>query len=65
MVELIALRVIEDMNTLTGAETTPSEPLRWLLHGGPGTGKSHVIKIKKNASSEMCSNGIWVRNTRL
>ena len=21
-----------------------SEPLRWLIHGGPGTGKSHVIK---------------------
>ena len=25
-----------------------SEPLRWCMHGGPGTGKSHVIKILKD-----------------
>ena len=23
------------------------EPLRWCVHGGPGTGKSHIIKILK------------------
>ena len=23
------------------------EPLRWSMHGGPGTGKTHVIKIIK------------------
>ena len=22
----------------------PSEPLRWVVHGGPGTGKSHVVR---------------------
>ena len=23
------------------------EPIRWSMHGGPGTGKTHVIKIIK------------------
>ena len=23
------------------------EPFRWMLHGGPGTGKSHVLRILK------------------
>ena len=23
------------------------EPLRWCVHGGPGTGKTHIIKIIK------------------
>ncbi len=25
-------------------EDLSSEPLRWILHGGPGTGKSHVVR---------------------
>ena len=34
------------------AEASPAgqagEPLRWLMHAGPGTGKSHVINVIKN-----------------
>ena len=39
-------REIEDFN----AENVASleEPLRWAMHGGPGTGKTHVIKFIKN-----------------
>lgn len=28
-----------------GPNEATSQPLLWLLHGGPGTGKSHVIKL--------------------
>jgi DNA replication protein DnaC len=28
-----------------GCGLVPSEPLRWVLHGGPGTGKSHTLKF--------------------
>ena len=31
----------------SGAEPF-GEPLRWLLHGGPGTGKTHAVKIVKD-----------------
>ena len=37
-VEVVATRVKEQIPDLSAGE-----PLRWLLHGGPGTGKSHVI----------------------
>ena len=44
----VATRVIKEMNALSGRskDTFESigEPLRWCVHGGPGTGKSHVIK---------------------
>ena len=47
MVEKVAERLLEEMKADAHAETSPGKPLRWLLHGGPGTGKSHVIKIIK------------------
>ena len=31
----------------TGDYEALPEPLRWSMHGGPGTGKTHVIKIIK------------------
>ena len=31
----------------SGIVDTSQEPLRWAMHGGPGTGKTHVIKIIK------------------
>ena len=31
--------------------STIGEPLRWSMHGGPGTGKTHVIKILKEELS--------------
>ena len=38
-VHVVATRVKEQI-----PDPTAGEPLRWLLHGGPGTGKSHAIK---------------------
>ena len=35
------------MNLHTGYVDSSCEPLRWAMHGGPGTGKTHVIKILK------------------
>ena len=49
VVELVAKRVCAEMKavTETGDYSALGEPLRWCVHGGPGTGKSHVIKILK------------------
>ena len=30
-----------------GKRSSRVKPLLWLMHGGPGTGKSHVVKIIK------------------
>ena len=47
-VEKVANRVISELRTeASGCAAEFGEPLRWLAHGGPGTGKSHVIKIIK------------------
>ena len=35
------------MGEAASGEQDFGEPLRWLIHGGPGTGKSHVIKQVK------------------
>ena len=43
------------VNELEGERNTTvdaGEPLRWLLHGGPGTGKSRVIQILKQGLFE-------------
>ena len=39
------MRVIREMDATAKDKVDADEPLRWLLHGGPGTGKSHVIKL--------------------
>ena len=47
-VHVVATRVKEQIpNPCSG------EPLRWLLHGGPGTGKSHVIKLVQELFHEV------------
>ena len=47
-VEKVASRVIIEMEAeASGRAAASVEPLRWVAHGGPGTGKSHVIKIIK------------------
>ena len=47
-VGLVAERVIQELRATAGtASAATSEPLRWCVHGGPGTGKSHVIKLLK------------------
>jgi hypothetical protein len=46
--ELVAARVQTELAASTstaGCGLVESEPLRWVLHGGPGTGKSHTLKF--------------------
>ena len=39
-------RICEEMiDRVTGTVNRDQQPLRWAMHGGPGTGKTHVIKI--------------------
>ena len=45
MVKMVVERILEEAKELGEKGCIKSEPMRWLLHGGPGTGKSHVIKI--------------------
>ena len=40
-------RVIQELRHAANDSHNFGEPLRWLIHGGPGTGKSHVIKQVK------------------
>ena len=47
MVEKVAARVMEELDADDRPGEGAGEPLRWMLHGGPGTGKSHVIKVVK------------------
>ena len=49
VVKKVAKRIRLEYRALHGGmrlEDLP-EPLRWSMHGGPGTGKTHVIKILK------------------
>ena len=45
MVERVADQVCVELRARTTNNYDDVQPLRWSLHGGPGTGKSHVIKI--------------------
>ena len=47
MVARIADRVVEELRAEADGNAEYWEPLRWCLHGGPGTGKSHVLKVVK------------------
>ena len=48
IVENIALRTCDEIDVFARNDfSTIGEPLRWSMHGGPGTGKTHVIKILK------------------
>ena len=48
VVKKVVQRICEEMMNLhTGFVDSSREPLRWAMHGGPGTGKTHVIKILK------------------
>ena len=50
-VAVVAERVMQELRASAEASAPVGEPLRWCLHGGPGTGKSHVIKLVK----ELCT----------
>ena len=43
-VEKVSNRVMQELRHAANGKADFGEPLRWLVHGGPGTGKSHVIK---------------------
>ena len=45
MVRIVAHRVKIEMESVAEGQVPEGEPLRWLMHGGPGTGESHVLKI--------------------
>ena len=46
VVKKVAERVCLEMEVLdTGNYDALHEPPRWGMHGGPGTGETHVIKI--------------------
>jgi DNA replication protein DnaC len=47
MVERFADQVCVELRARTINNDDDFQPLRWSLHGGPGTGKSHIIKIIK------------------
>ena len=48
VVKKVAKRVCMEMDVLeSGDYDALPEPVRWSMHGGPGTGKTHVIKIIK------------------
>ena len=47
-VSIVAARVVEELRAAASpARIGIGEPLRWCVHGGPGTGKSHAIKLIK------------------
>ena len=60
MVVMVARRIQTELMAEGDAAKSPGEPLRWLMHGGPGTGKSHVIQIIKEelfGKTAHCLNG--------
>ena len=52
-VKIVALRVIEELRSAADGTIDPGEPLRWCVHGGPGTGKSHVIALVKELFADV------------
>lgn len=52
--EKVAGRVTEELRDVRATDCGASEPLRWVLHGGPGTGKSHTLKmVRKELFEEL------------
>ena len=48
VVERVAKQIIAEMRAVRQNDfSSIGEPLRWSMHGGPGTGKTHVIKLLK------------------
>jgi hypothetical protein len=45
MLRIVIDRVAREMTELATTGAVKSQPLLWLLHGRPGTGKSHVLRL--------------------
>ena len=52
VVKIVAQFVMAELAADSNCSGVYEEPLRWLLHSGPGIGKSHVIKIMKHGLFE-------------
>ena len=56
-------RIVEQMKAeMQSAEGATPEPLRWALHGGPGTGKSHTLKLIREELFEQIAG--WTRGSQ-
>ena len=56
VLENVVQRICEEVIDLeAGYIDTTKEPLRWAMHGGPGTGEAHVIKVMKEELFEKVS----------
>ena len=52
MIEIITKQVRLEINAHNTDNYDAWKPHRWSMHGGPGTGQSHVIKIIKTEMFE-------------
>ena len=41
----MAGRLKDELRAVASGNMDFGEPLRWIIHGGPGTGKSHVLQL--------------------
>ena len=51
MLKIICQRLCTELEE---GEKCTSDPLFWLMHGGPGTGKSEVLKLVKELFRDVC-----------
>ena len=58
---LVARRVQQELLAASDPAADFGEPVRWLLHGGPGTGTSHVVKLVKELFTEVLKWDIGVQ----
>ena len=57
VVSFVANQLCKDMRARNTGTYTDWFPFRWSMHGGPGTGKSRVIKIIKTELFEQVFSG--------
>ena len=57
----VAHRVIQELDSTGNDEADADEPLRKLAHGGPGTSKTHVIKLVKELFEDVLD---WQQGVR-
>ena len=43
-IAVVAKQVIKELPSREGVLRADTDPLRWVVHGGPGTGKTHVVR---------------------
>ncbi len=58
MLRIVCQRVCDELQE-SDDNLARSEPLMWLLHGGPGTGKSEVLLMVKELFRDVCGWEMW------